>query len=175
MRRLALIAVAIAGVAGCAGLTVRPVADDEADKEQRGFRYYQASPYILVHTDNQGGLTTKLLYLPDPTKKMSAKPWNRLASNDTTLEFQNGVLTHASSDVDATTVPEVLIGALEKAAVAIAKAARTSEAQDETKAAPPYLYKVVIEKGKVKLLGGQAVGPDGKVEPIKVTVATLKQ
>jgi hypothetical protein len=155
----------------CAGLTVSSVIDE--DKE-RGIRYYESSPYLLVHTDNEGGLVTRLIYLPDPTKKMAVRPYARWASSSTTLNFKNGVLSSAETSFDETAVPKAILGAIEKAATAAIMAA--DEPQSETHNVPaPYLFKIVFECDKIVLKGGQALGPDGKETSIQVTVPKEKK
>jgi hypothetical protein len=155
----------------CAGLTVNSVTDEN---KERGIRYYESSPYLLVHTDNEGGLVTRLIYLPDPTKKMAVRPYTRFASSSTTLNFKNGVLSSAETSVDETAVPKAVLGAIEKAATAAIMAA--DEPQGETHRVPaPYLFKIVFEGNDIKLKGGQALGPDGKIAPIEVTVPKEKK
>jgi hypothetical protein len=75
-----------------------------------------------VKTDNDGGLISELLYLPDLTKKRQARPYNFLAKHDTSFTFEKGVLTSSSSDADATAVPKAVVGALEKIAMEGVKA-----------------------------------------------------
>jgi hypothetical protein len=160
----------IVSSSGCAGLTVKPVGTNES--KVHGFRYYEPSPYLLVYTDNRGGLTTRLLWLPDQTKKRSARPYAYLASNDVTLSFTNGVLTQAAVTVDETIVPKAVVEALEQAAALAVKGAgfREAAAEQQNIVPPPYLFKIVVEsagpgKGRVWMLKG-AQGSGG---PIKVT------
>jgi hypothetical protein len=160
---------------GCAGMKVLPVRPVEpcaakgaagkpkddglvAEADAKGFRYYQASPYVLITTDNDGGLTSTIVYLPDPNKLFSARPYNVMSTNHTTLEFANGVLSTSAVDVDETILPKAVISAVETAAGAAIKALLDEPAADRL-VAPPYLYKIVTKKdstGKVTvtLVGG---------------------
>ncbi len=112
----------VTSLIGCAGLEVEPVLNAAADKAARGFRYYRSAPFLLVYTDNKGGLQTKLLYLPDPTRKMSVRPYNCLASNKATLVFDKGRLTQAKTEIDETAIPSAVITSLEKVAKELVKA-----------------------------------------------------
>jgi hypothetical protein len=155
--------VVVAVGAGCsAGLTFRQVDNDETEV---GIRYYEAAPYLLVHTDNDGGLVTKILYLPDQTRKMAVRGYNRGATLKVALEFKNGMLTSAKSTVDEVALPEAVIAAVEKAGgAAIAAAyARARAGQPERPVAPtPYLFKIVLQPdGRVDLVGGQPLSLDG--------------
>lgn len=146
---------AIGVLVGCAGIRVEPDSDAAA-----GVRYYQSSPYLLVTTDNDGGLKSELLYLPNLRKKMSARPYSFLAKNDSTLEFENGVLRTGETEGDATVVPKAVLSALEKVATA-AIAAMNAPTEGGPKRVPgPVLFRIDVNCG-----GGQAclVGPQGKV------------
>lgn len=165
--------VALAAV-GCANVTVKPVLDQDRDERVRGFRYYRASPYILVYTDNKGGLSSRTIMLPDTTKKMSARPWTVMASTDSTLEFQNGVLTGAQTKTDTTAVPVAVIKAAEKAAVEFAKMGFNVAQRSESAARvpPPSLFKIVPAKNRpgFRLVGGEGITHDGKPADIFITI-----
>jgi hypothetical protein len=164
MRRLLPMVPLVLLLVSCAGLKVSGVTDDNAE---RGIRYYESSPYLLVHTDNEGGLTTELIYLPDLSKKMSARPYNYLANSSTTLNFKNGVLSSAETKVDETAVPKAILGAIETAAMAVLAA---DEPKGELhQVPPPYLFKIVFEGKDIKLKGGP-----GDI-PISVTVPKEKK
>ena len=159
MKRSGLLAsIAGAGVwLGCAGISVHPVSDDSA---ARGIRYYEPAPFLLVHSDGKGGLTSSVVILPDLSRKMSARPYAVLARNDATLQFQNGMLSSSKSVADETVIPKAVVSALEKVAIAAAKAAFKTEGEEDegVKVPPPQLFKIVIEKDRVKLLGGPGNG-----------------
>lgn len=155
MRVSTLLGVLCAGIclAGCAGMTVHKVVDDATDE---GIRYYQSSPYVLVTTDNAGGLSTQLIFLPDKTKKMSARPYNYLATNTSTLTFDKGVLKTSEVDVDSAAVPKAVLSAVETAAIAIIKGAKLAESQKKEPGPSiplPVLFKVVVIDHKVYLVG----------------------
>lgn len=138
-------------LAGCAGVSYRAIETPAQDLAARGLRYYDSSPYILVQTDNQGDLKSELTYLPDMGKLRHAKPYNFLASNSTTLEFQKAIVTSASNDSDSTAVPVSIVSALKTAAVEGAKLAafdRSSGGIAKPASGPArvpkvYLFKVV--------------------------------
>lgn len=154
-------------VSGCAGLSVGPVKDDVDTK--RGYRFYQPAPFLFVRSDGKGGLTSEIVYLPDSTQMMSARPYAVLASNNATLSFSNGMLTQATAVVDETVVPSAIIDALSKAAAAAIAADLPKNTQ--TKAPVPYLFRIVIDGNKIHLNGGPAYGSDGATKAdINVTV-----
>lgn len=162
---------------GCAGMDVVPISSEgKSDECARGVRYYGSSTYLLVHTDNSGGLTTKILQLPDTTKKMSLRPYVVMATAETTLDFDNGVLTKSTARFDSTAVPAAVVKAAEQVAIAFAKSAfNIATAEDASRTvAVPYLFKFVIEgegdHKEWKLKGGQGVGPEGKPIVLKLTV-----
>jgi hypothetical protein len=147
-------------LAACAGLEVKDVSSVAADDEARGVRYYESSPYLLVHTDNQGGIVTRILYLPDRTKKRSIRPYSQLARGTSTLQFENGVLTSSQTELDAAVVPKAIVSALEKAAIAFLAANQVKKAPEEEKFVPgPRLFKIVIHGDSVTLKIGNGVAP----------------
>lgn len=114
-------------LAGCAGIDSKSIpprdADlDTVDAKDLGFRYYETSPFLLLYADGKGGLVSKVLYLPDTTKKRSIRPYNYGAKNDVTLKFDHGRLVQAKAVVDETVIPVAVVAALEKVAVAYTKA-----------------------------------------------------
>ena len=142
-------------VSGCAGLNVKP-----AEQSDDGFRYYGTAPFLLVYTDNKGGLESEVHYLPDLTKEMSIKPYNYLASNKSTLKFEKGRLTSAKAVVDETAIPTSVIKGLEKVATALIKAANASAPQYEVPA--PYLFRIVYKDDIWQLAGRDGVGTQGQ-------------
>ncbi len=134
-------------LSSCAGLSGRSLTEDQ-DWSATGFRYYDSSPYLLIYTDNQGGLNSELKYLPDLTKKREVKPYQFLASVEGKFSFADGILTGADSTGDGTAVPKAVISALEKAASAAiaADGKLRAEAKDADGLAPRvYLFKIVKE------------------------------
>jgi len=148
-----LIAILLFGVTGCAGLTVKKV-DLAHDADYDGVRYYRSSLYLLVHTDNAGGLTAEPMYLPDPSKLMSAHPYAYLSSNTGSMEFANGVLTTSEMDVDSTVVPKAVLSALQAVAVAAIGAGNATQTTTQPPTVPlPKIFKVEVSKGHAHLIG----------------------
>jgi hypothetical protein len=174
-----MLVAALAALSGCAGTTVETVAIPElnapgklSEEQADGIRYYEAAPFLLVYTDGKGGLNSRLLFLPDLTRKKSIHPYAVLASNESTLTFTNGVLTQAKTVVDETIVPKSAVAALEKAATAaLAGALNVTGVSPPSKLPPPHLYKVVIEKDSVRLVGGPGTDGSGNVRMIDVTIS----
>ena len=134
-------------LSACAGLSGRSLTEVQ-DWSANGFRYYDSSPYLLVYTDNKGGLNSELKYMPDLTKKREVKPYQFLASVDGSLTFEDGILTGAESNGDGTAVPKAVISAMEKVAKAAiaADGKLQTEAKDADGMAPRvYLFKIVKE------------------------------
>ena len=148
------------GLNACAWVTHRPISEAE-DVNADGIRYYQASPYLFVHSDGRGGIVSEIIYLPDQTKKMVAKPFNLFAKVESTLEFNNGILKSSKDTLTADAVPKAIIEAVQKVAPLLAMA-RAEIPEEEVPA--PYLYKIVVTADAVQFYGGP-----GDV-PIKVAV-----
>jgi hypothetical protein len=152
-------------LAGCAGITHRPIADEAADQRVTGLRYYDTSPYLFIHTDNQGGLTSDFVYLPDSTKKRSAKPFAFLAKNKTVLTWddEGTALLGSSSDVDTGEVPKAIVGALEEVGKTFVKSmfdAPNQKTADSPPRAPrAYIFKVVKRNGVWGLIGASTKEP----------------
>jgi hypothetical protein len=154
---LAALAGATLLAAGCATVVHRPLSGNEDDAD-RGIRYYNSSPYVLVYANAAGGITAQIEYLPDPYKLMSAKPTQWLSSLDTRLEFTNGVLTQADTTADTSVVPEAILTAAKTAATSIL--ARTSEDPSKPEVPAPLLFKIVqARNGEYLLVGGAADPP----------------
>jgi len=109
-----LLAIAVAwSAAACATVTHHRIASAADDQADTGIRYLNTSPYLIAYSDGKGGIITQVTYLPDPAKKMSAKPNTTLADVDSTLDFDRGVLTSSVSKGDATAVPMAIAKAVE--------------------------------------------------------------
>jgi hypothetical protein len=155
--------------AGCAGLAAGPVNDERQDKSARGFRYFQPAAFLIIHTDNKGGLTSQIQYLPDTTRRMSVRPYSYGATNEFELKFHNGMLTQASSDVDETIVPKAVLDAL-KDVLTAAAALNAPPLRQGTTAPAPVIYKIEVRGSTIVLKGGgSALGPDGK--PVVINTA----
>ena len=157
---------------GCAGLSAERDSLDGLQKrgflfahKSKGFRYYQPATFILLHTDNNGGVVTKVLTLPDTTQPMSVRPYSYFASNDAELTFEKGILGSAKSNADATAVPKAVIAVAEQVlkAAAGAGALLDEDAQAELPRAKrrlipgPYLFKLVTDERGVRLVGSQGM------------------
>jgi hypothetical protein len=151
------------GWCGCAGVSHRSIDDLRADRAARGFRYYEASPYLLVQTDNAGGLKSELKWLPDRTKLRQATPYKFLAKNEATFEFANGVLSKSDSVGDGTAIPNAFIQAAEKVASAAIKAGALDDPRANADVQPTaprvYLFKIVKLDGAWTLLGASGIEP----------------
>lgn len=165
----------------CAGLNATPVggASGASEEEAHGFRYYQPAPYLFVHSDGKGGLISEIKYLPDTTQKMSVQPYAYLASNDSTLEFDGGMLTHASATVDETVVPKAALDSLAKVLGAAAASVLNAPGATQDNTVPvPYLFRIVIDGDNIYLNGGPADGAaldtDGKNKMV-ITVTIAKK
>ncbi len=164
MRFSLILAVLTAALSGCAGIDAINLTD-ELDKTDKGFRYYDTSPFLLMYTDNKGGLKSELLYLPDTTKKRSIKPYSYGAKNDTTLKFDNGRLVGAKSVIDETIIPNSILTGLEKIATSQIKAANA----DKEEIPGPYLFRIIKSGNDWKLAGGQAL-KNGQAATIRYAV-----
>lgn len=158
---------------GCAGIDVGPVdiTNNESRAKSKGIRYYESSPFLLIHTDNAGGLTSKIIYLPDTTKLMSIRPYSYFASNNTTLKFEQGLLTQAKAVVDETIIPTAVISSLETVAKGIIEAANAPTDANQYTVPAPYLFRINLDNGKWELNGGQGVDQSGMVAKIRVSKA----
>ncbi len=137
---------------GCANTTVTPIYTDAQDMGEKGFRYYASAPFILVYADGKGGLTSKLIYLPDTRRWYSLRPHEFVASNKASLKFSNGVLTEAKIEGDGTALPKAIVESLKSIAVAKAAGVGFREAADYS-VSGPYLYRIDIgENGKLALI-----------------------
>ncbi len=121
-----------------------------------GLRFYSPSPYLLVYSDGKGGVVWEIHHLPDPTKKMSAKPYNYLSTLEAKLTFDdNFVLTGTHEVSDALKVPTAILSQIAALAPTIAKALLNEASTKERTLPAPLLYKIVDENGSVRLLGGE--------------------
>ncbi len=149
-------------ISGCAGVTGGALQLDDMPKPGNtveGIPYYEMSPYLLVTPDINGGYTTEVVSLPDPTRIRYIEPWQFLSSANIDLTFKNGTLETSAAIIDGTAIPKALI----KAAVTAARSAATGGAMvaDETtgKSAQtrlvvtPYLFKIDLEHEPPRLIG----------------------
>ncbi|MDF5847895.1 hypothetical protein P4124_08635 [Pseudomonas aeruginosa] len=121
MRNITMVVAAAYFCSGCAGVTVHSLgSSSSADSQARGFRYWQTAPFLFVRSDGQGGLSGEIKWLPDTTQKMSARPFAIFSSNESKLDFTNGVLTSATIKANETEVVNASLTALSKVFVAAA-------------------------------------------------------
>lgn len=119
MRNITMVVAAAYFCSGCAGVTVHSLgSSSSADSQARGFRYWQTAPFLFVRSDGQGGLSGEIKWLPDTTQKMSARPFAIFSSNESKLDFTNGVLTSATIKANETEVVNASLTALSKVFVA---------------------------------------------------------
>jgi len=126
--------------------------NSSVDEDNLGIRYYQSSPYLIVYSNGKGGIVTKIEYLPDPNKKMSAVPKSFMATIKTTMEFKNGVLTSNEEEGDGTVVPKAILKAVETAAPAFLAALNKTDVRELTVPAP-YIYKIVVDGNDIIFVG----------------------
>ena len=140
----------------CASIKHMPI-DDETDLTNKGIRYYQSSPYLIIYSNGKGGIVTQLEYLPDPTKKMSVLPKSCMATIKTALEFDNGVLTTSTEETDTTAVPKAILKAVETVGTAYLAAFNIikEEAKDFYTVPAPYIYKIDVKGNNVLFIGAQ--------------------
>jgi hypothetical protein len=124
--------------------------NDEEDRNQTGIRYYLSSPYLLVYSDGKGNLSWKVYNLPDQTKLMVATPHQIFAKTTANFTFTNGVLTASKTEADSSAAIKAVIGAIEKVLPLVAGLDDTTRT---TKIQAPRLYKIVVGKDTLKLIG----------------------
>lgn len=155
---LTLIALVLA--TGCASIEfTRDTGSNK--KPPEGIRYYDLSPYLIVHSNPDGTLNVRFEYLPDPNKKMSVLPKAKGANLETTLEFERGALKKADTAADATVIPKAIIEAA-KSVLPLALDAGERKPGAESKSQPfpgPRIFKVVVRGGETLLIGGDATKP----------------
>ncbi len=170
-----LLAIAIAAcLSACAGTSVIQVSK-ESDDEATGIRYFEPAPFLLVYSDARGNLTSNVIIMPDLTRMRSVDPYSYLSSNNTTLNFTNGILTQGKTVVDETIVPKGAFEAVKAIAGTIVGAAfDTSGGATPTLPAPKLFRIYVDETGEAQLIEAPTVGPDGQEIRIKVKFTDKK-
>lgn len=142
----------------CASIKHIPINDENTDRKNKGIRYYQSSPYLIIYSNGKGGIVTQIEYLPDPTKKMSAViPKSFMATIKTALEFDNGVLTSSTGEIDTTAVPKAILKAVETVGTAYLAAFNIikEKAKNFYTVPAPYIYKIVVKGNDVIFIGAQ--------------------
>lgn len=161
---------------GCAKVDVKTLTPEE-DNRDEGIRYYERAPFLLVYSDGKGGLVTKVKYLPDRKKLRSIHSMNFMANNKNTWNFKNGMLVDSINVSDATTVPKAVIKAVETVASKAAGMGMffTSSAKEGYVLPPPALYRIYINGGIVRFVGGAGTDPEGKPMVIEFTLKTQEE
>jgi hypothetical protein len=166
-----VLAVATILLAGCAGYSASPIHTNELDIKAKGVRYYEVAPFLLVYSDGKGNLTSQIVMMPDTSKKMVMNLYAYASKNNSTLTFENGVLTSSKFVLDSTTVPSALIDTIQTLGTAAVSAAFNAPNAGTTRTIPaPYLFKIVVDNNGTRLVGGQGVGPDGQTLIVHVSV-----
>lgn len=148
---------------------VHAATNERRDEDLCGFRFYQPSTYLLVYSDGRGGIKWELHQLPDPSKTLSAQPYNYMSTLDLTLEFDNNFILSSVKEVaDTAVVPETIIKQIAELAPALLGAAIVESADRQTFPAP-LLFKLVTVEGELRLVGAGSTPND-----INVTVLAAK-
>lgn len=161
-------------LSACAGYSVVDDNGKTDNDASQGIRYYEPAPYLLVYTDGKGNLTSQIIMMPDLTQKRVIDLYAYASSNNSTLDFNNGMLTKSSVEVDTTAVPSALIDTIQTLGVEAIGAAFNAPQSGVTHAIPaPYLFKIIVGKDGTTLVGGQ--GKDSKGEPFVLKISVTKE
>jgi hypothetical protein len=159
---------------GCAGYSARPLNGSVDNANAQGIRYYEPAPFLLVYSDGKGNLTSQIIMMPDTSKLMVMDLHAFAAKNNSTLTFDDGVLTSSKFVVDSTAVPAALIDTIKTLGTAAISSAFNAPDSGTTRRIPaPYLFKIVIGRDGTKLVGGQGIGPGG--QPLVIQVSVTKE
>jgi hypothetical protein len=137
---------------------VRPINPDDprlSDQGARGVRYYEPRAFLMAYPDPEGGIKCEWVTLPDTTKKQSALAYTLLASNEISLEFDRGILTKGSADIDQTIVPAAIVSAVGKylSGRIATKATGPGDPQVKFGQLPePYLFRLEFDKDVARLV-----------------------
>ena len=146
--RIFAMAFCIAASACSATVTHRRDANDTAEK---GVRYYNSAPYLLVYSDGKNGLNWQIIYLADQTRVMTADPEAVGGVTQMSLSFSSGVLTSASTTGDTTAIPKALIAAVQTALPLLAAGAGPPRPGFPA----PSLYRLVVKGNVLTFKGGR--------------------
>jgi len=147
MKKISFILISLV-IFGCSATVTHQVATDTST----GIRYYDTAPFLIIYSDGMGGLKWQIRYLPDQTRVMTATPSIIGGRTEMSLYFQNGMLTSVSTVGDTTEVPKALINAAQTALPLLLAAA---ESPHQKGFPAPYIYKLVVENGNIKFVGGK--------------------
>ena len=164
-----VVALAAALLISCAGVSHRSNLDEHADRKARGIRYLGTSPYLIAYTDNAGGVTVDLEYLPDRHKLHSAQPFAWLSKTEGKLTFDTSALTGSEDSSDSTDVPKAIIAAGEQVLKAMTEAGRmgfdvgVAANPQDTVVLPQTIPRIAIFKFVRQRDGWVLIGEDGAV------------
>lgn len=187
LRSISILSLALFGSIGCAGLDYKtivyeplPVRSDgvseakyerllkeartrqeEAEKGNKGIRYYDTSPYVLFYANGKGGAEWAVHVLPDPEKLRTVRPYSKLASLETELTFdpKSGVLTKSTETADGTVLAIAVADLFAKLAPMFLALDLPTEDGKEREGnvmviPAPRLYKIVTKNNRWYLRGG---------------------
>ena len=99
MKRFTVLIVALATLAtGCAGTVYKPALIAETN----GVRYYAPATYLLLKPDyKKSKVSVTVLTLPDTKQLYAVDTYSWMASNDTKVDFKNGMIQKSVSDTDS--------------------------------------------------------------------------
>jgi hypothetical protein len=161
-------------LSGCAGFKVVDDVDPDNSDLPHGIRYYEPAPFLLVYSDGKGNLSSQIIMMPDTQKRRVIDLYAYASSNNSTLDFSNGMLTKSVMALDTTTVPSTLLKTIQTLGVEAISAAFNAPQSGVTHAIPaPYLYKIVVNDKGTYLVGGQGLGPDGN--PLVLMISVTKE
>ncbi len=136
---------------GCA--SVKHLSASQAtDDADRGIRYYETSPYLLVYPQPGGSAKIEIHHLPDPTRRRSTqiKAWGG-AKVRTELAFEKGCLVSSRNETAASEPPVALLAAVEELLPLLAL---MNLPQEESALPAPSIYKFVTDpQGGLHLYG----------------------
>ena len=147
----------VLAAAGCANIEYK---DYNAihNEDLGGFVYYDDSPYLIVYPDGKGSVTWQVQYLPDQTKKRVAVPQNCMSSLNTSLTFQNGVLTQSSAAVDETEILKAVGTAIQT----LGPLALAAAGNESPTTATIHVYKINVDGDTATFVPATSVdGSDG--------------
>ena len=127
-------------VAGCAGVTVSPITSEN----QKGIRFYQPQPYLLVTQDKFGNSQSKIIWLPNPTKEFVITSHGWIGSDSSKFTLESGWNLIQYGEIKDSKIPETL-GALLGIAREATKIPFTNKQLRQGPTAPvltPGLYKI---------------------------------
>lgn len=119
-------------MAGCANTTFKVAAHGETN----GIRYFAPASFILIKPDyTKSTATVEFLTLPDTTRLFAVDTYSWLASNNTKIDFTNGMIAKAVSDTDSVKVPVATLQAISASVQQAMKAAAAAAAASAAKSA----------------------------------------